>query len=224
MVSNAPEETTATPVSVTKPSLRGVSHLVAFFVALVAGPLLVVGASSSLARWTTSIYAVSLIALFGCSALLHRGHWSDRTRPWFRRLDHSMIFVFIAGTYTPVTALSLDGGFARLILTAVWIGAVAGVAVTVFWIDSPRWVTSGCYIAVGWIAVLAIPALWSSLGPARFALLAGGGLLYTVGAVVYARKRPDPIPAVFGYHEVFHALVIAAVICHYTLITLLAHP
>lgn len=205
-----------------KPRLRGVSHLVAFFVALVAGPALVLAATSDLARWTTSVYAVSLVALFGCSALLHRGHWSDRTRPWFRRLDHSMIFVFIAGTYTPVSALSLDGDVARLILTAVWLGALAGVGVTVFWIDSPRWVTSGCYIVVGWIAVLAIPALWSAVGPGRFALLAGGGVLYTIGAVVYARKRPDPIPAVFGYHEVFHALVIAAVLCHYTLITTLA--
>lgn len=214
--------TTAVAPTPAKPSLRGVSHLVAFFVALVAGPLLVASAATSLARWTTSIYAVSLVLLFGCSALLHRGHWSDRTRPWFRRLDHSMIFVFIAGTYTPVSALALEGGFARVILTAVWLGAIAGVLVTVFWIDSPRWVTSGCYVVVGWIAVLAIPALWSALGAGRFALLAGGGVLYTVGAVVYARKRPDPIPAVFGYHEVFHALVIAAVICHYTLITTLA--
>jgi hemolysin III len=204
-----------------KPSLRGMSHLVAFFVALVAGPVLVAQATTPTARVTTTIYALSMVALFGCSALLHRGNWSDRTRPWFRRLDHSMIFVFIAGTYTPVSALSLDSGLATMVLVAVWIGAAAGVLVTVFWIDAPRWVTAACYIVVGWIAVLAIPALWSALGPAKFALLAGGGILYTLGAVVYARKRPDPVPHVFGYHEVFHALVIAAVICHYALITAL---
>ncbi len=201
-----------------KPTLRGVSHLVAFFVAIVAGPLLVAQATTTLARVTSSIYAVSLVALFGCSALLHRGHWSPQALPWFRRLDHSMIFVFIAGTYTPVTALSLSAGLAQAILAAVWTGTVAGVAVTVFWIDAPRWITAGCYVVVGWIAVLAIPALWNALGAGPFALLAIGGLLYTVGAVVYARRRPDPVPAVFGYHEVFHALVIAAVVCHYTLI------
>ena len=216
MSSSAPA--VAAPV---KPSLRGVSHLIAFFVALVAGPVLVAQATTSTARITTTIYALSMVALFGCSALLHRGNWSDRTRPWFRRLDHSMIFVFIAGTYTPVTALSLDSGLATLVLVAVWIGAAAGVLVTLFWIDAPRWVTAACYIVVGWIAVLAIPALWAALGPAKFALLAGGGILYTLGAVVYARKRPDPVPHVFGYHEVFHALVIAAVVCHYALITAL---
>jgi len=202
-----------------KPSLRGVSHLVAFFVALVAGPVLVLQATTTVARVSTSIYAASLVALFGCSALLHRGHWSDRAEPWFRRLDHSTIFVFIAGTYTPVSALSLDPGPATVVLVAVWFGALAGVAITLFWIDAPRVVAAGCYIAVGWIAVLAIPALWSALGPEQFALLVGGGILYTLGAVVYARKRPDPIPHVFGFHEVFHALVIAAVICHYALIT-----
>jgi hemolysin III len=202
-----------------KPALRGVSHLVAFFVALVAGPILVAQATTNLARVTTSVYAVSLVALFGCSALLHRGNWSDAQRRWLRRLDHSTIFLFIAGTYTPVTALSLDTGLARLILVTVWLGAIAGIGVTMFWIDAPRWITAGCYVVVGWVALLAIVPLWSALGPARFALLAGGGLLYTLGAVVYARKKPDPVPHVFGYHEVFHALVIAAVICHYVLIT-----
>jgi hemolysin III len=201
-----------------KPRLRGVSHLVAFGVALVAGPLLVAQATTSLGRTTTVIYAVSLAALFGCSALLHRVDWSERARPWFRRLDHSMIFVFIAGTYTPVAALSLAPATARLILVAVWAGAVTGVLVTVFWIDAPRWVSTACYVAVGWIAVLALPALWSALGAGQFALLAAGGVLYTLGSVVYATRRPDPAPQVFGYHEVFHALVIAAVACHYALI------
>ena len=128
-----------------------------------------------------------------------------------------MIFVFIAGTYTPITVLTLPPAQAQVIVIAAWIAATAGVLVTVFWINAPRWVTAGCYLAAGWIAVMALPRLWNGLGPARFSLLATGAALYTVGAVVYARKRPDPAPETFGYHEVFHALVIAAVTCHYVL-------
>ena len=206
----------------TRPRLRGVSHQVAFFVSLVLGPVLIVEAATPLARVVTTIYAACLAALFGCSALLHRGDWSPGVHPWMRRLDHSMIFVFIAGTYTPVVALSLPHDWAVPILAAVWIAAGAGVGVTVFWIGAPRWVTAVCYLGVGWIALLALPQLWVELGPTRFALLATGGALYSLGAVVYARKRPDPWPRVFGYHEVFHALVIAAVLCHYVLITALA--
>jgi hemolysin III len=201
-----------------RPRLRGVSHLVAFFVSLVLGPVLVAAAATPTARLVCAIYAVCLAALFGCSALLHRGNWSPATRVWLRRLDHSTIFLFIAGTYTPVVALTLAHDTAVWILTAVWLGAAIGVAVTLWWIHAPRWVSTACYLAVGWIAVLALPALWTALGPARFGLLAAGAVLYTLGAVVYARKRPDPWPEVFGFHEVFHALVIAAVICHYALI------
>jgi len=207
-----------------RPRLRGVSHQIAFFVSLVLGPALVFSATTPVARVVSAIYAVCLAALFGCSALLHRGNWSPTTRPWMRRLDHSTIFIFIAGTYTPVVALSLDHDQAVWILSAVWIGAAAGVVVTMFWIHAPRWVTTACYLAVGWVALLALPSLWSSLGPSRFALLACGGLLYTAGAVVYARQRPDPWPESFGFHEIFHALVIGAVICHYVLIWSLVHP
>jgi hemolysin III len=215
----------ASPVVATlppRPRLRGVSHQVAFFVSLVLGPTLVVVASTPLARVVTGIYAACLAALFGCSALLHRGDWSPTAHPWMRRLDHSMIFVFIAGTYTPVVALSLSNNQTVRILVAVWVGAAAGVLVTVFWVEAPRWVTAACYLVVGWIALLALPDLWSSLSATQFGLLTVGALLYSVGAVVYARKRPDPRPEVFGYHEVFHALVIAAVICHYVLIASLA--
>ena len=194
----------------------------AFFVTLVLGPILVMDAASPLARVVTSVYTACLAALFGCSALLHRGHWSPAVRPWMRRLDHSMIFVFIAGTYTPVVALSLPTEAATQILVAVWLGAAVGVAVTVFWLGAPRWITAACYLGVGWIAALAFPQLWTELGPTQFALLTAGGVLYSLGAVVYARRRPDPWPVVFGYHEVFHALVIAAVLCHYVLITALA--
>ena len=213
------EQTTATQ----RPRFRGVSHQVAFFVSLVLGPAMALSATTTMARVVCGIYAACLAALFGCSAMLHRGDWTPDARVWLRRLDHSTIFVFIAGTYTPIVALSLDHDQTVWILTAVWIGAALGVAVTMCWIHAPRWVASGCYLAVGWIAVLALPSLWSSLGSARFALLACGAVLYTFGAVVYARKLPDPWPEVFGFHEVFHALVIAAVICHYALIWSLSH-
>ncbi|MCU0270275.1 MAG: hemolysin III family protein [Acidimicrobiales bacterium] len=201
-----------------KPRLRGVSHQVAFFVAIALGPVLASAASTRHDRFLLWIYAISLAALFGCSALLHRGSWSPRVLPWMRRLDHSTIFVFIAGTYTAVAGLALGSARATPLLVAVWLGAAVGVAVSVFWLHAPRWVTASCYLGVGWLAVAALPWLWSALEPARFSLLVLGGVLYSTGAVVYARKRPDPWPHVFGYHEVFHALVIAAVVGHYLLI------
>ena len=201
-----------------KPLLRGISHLVAFFVALAAGPTLVALADTTSERVTASIYSVSLAAMFGCSALLHRVNWSPRWVPWFRRLDHSTIFLFIAGTYTPMVVLGLPEGTARLILVTVWLGAAAGIAIAIFWIDAPRWVAAGSYVAVGWVALLAIPSLWNALTIGQFVLLVGGGVLYTLGSVVYARKQPDPSPLVFGFHELFHALVVAAVVLHYVLI------
>ncbi len=201
-----------------RPRFRGISHLIAFFVAVIVGPLLVVGSTTTAARVSTAVYAVALAALFGFSALLHRGRWSPGVEPWMRRLDHSTIFVFIAGTYTPVVALSL-GSDATGVLVAAWVGAGLGVVVTIAWIDAPRWVTTSCYLGVGWIALAVLPQLFDSLGTVRFLLLASGGLLFSTGAVVYARKRPDPVPSVFGYHEVFHALVIAAVALHFGLIT-----
>lgn len=222
MISTRSSGTPRSAVVATKPRLRGVSHELAFMVSLILGPVLVASAATPTARASTAIYALCLAALFGCSALLHRGDWSPRAHPWMRRLDHSMIFVFIAGTYTPVAALSLPTQTAMRIITAAWMGALAGVAVTVFWIGAPRWITTACYLGVGWIAAIAIPQLWRDLDANQFALLAIGGGLYSLGAVVYAQKRPDPWPQAFGYHEVFHALVIAAVACHYVLITGLA--
>lgn len=206
-----------------KPRLRGVSHHVAFFAAAVLAPVLVLTASTPAHRVALAVYGGSLLALFGCSALLHRGTWSERVLPWVRRLDHSTIFVFIAGTYTAVAALALPAGQARPILAAVWCGAAAGIGVSVVWVGAPRWVTAACYLAVGWVAVAALPWLWEALDPGRFALLTVGGVVYTTGAVVYARRRPDPWPAVFGFHEVFHALVIVAATSHLVLVvTLLA--
>lgn len=207
------------PTTPPKPQLRGVSHQVAFFVALLVGPALMVAAGSTGARIATGVYAASLAALFGCSALLHRGAWSPTVEPWMRRLDHATIFLFIAGTYTAVGALALPSHQATPLLAVVWVGAAAGVAISVGWIDAPRWVTAASYLAVGWIALAALPWLWTALAVPQFALLVAGGALFTVGAVVYARKRPDPWPTVFGFHEVFHALVIAAVLGHLAVIT-----
>jgi hemolysin III len=207
-----------------RPRWRGLSHHIAFYVSIVVAPVLVLLAQTPLARTVAAVYVLSLAAFFGCSALLHRVDWSPATRPWMRRLDHSMIFVFIAGTYTPVVALSLSSDHAVPLLAAVWIGAVVGVAVTLCWIGAPRWVTATCYLTVGWIAVLALPELWSSLGATGSALLATGGVLFTAGAIVYARRKPDPRPDVSGYREVFHALVIAAVICHWFMIESFVRP
>lgn len=205
-----------------KPLLRGVSHEFAFFVVLVLGPLLGLAATGTRATAATAVYATSLAAMFGCSALLHRGTWSRVVLPWMRRLDHSMIFVFMAGTYTPVLLLTPLGALGRWLLIAVWFAALGGVLVTLFWLHAPRWVTTACYLAVGWAALIALPGLWIHMGVPRVGLLAVGGILFTIGAVVYARQRPDPRPAVFGYHEVFHALVILAVGCHFVLIASLA--
>ena len=208
-----------------KPRLRGVLHQWAFFVSLVGGVVLVLVAPPGRATLATAIYATSVAALFGVSALYHRITWvSVDARRWMRRLDHTMIFFLIAGTYTPFGLLVLDGTLAVAILCAVWGGALAGIVLNLVWIDSPKWVTAVVYVSVGWVAVIAFPDLISELGITAIALLAAGGVLYTLGAVVYARKKPDPSPAVFGYHEIFHALVIAAAALQYAVIAFYVLP
>jgi hemolysin III len=208
-----------------KPRLRGVSHQWAFFVALVAGAVLVVAAPSGRATLAATIYALSVVAMFGASALYHRIDWkSVSARRWMRRLDHSMIYVLIAGTYTPFALLVLHGGLARAILITVWSGAVLGIALKMLWPDTPKWLTAAVYVALGWVAVAAFPQLAGELGVAGMALIAGGGVFYTAGAVVYALRRPDPAPAVFGYHEIFHVLVIAAAVLQYVAVAAYALP
>jgi hemolysin III len=221
-------ETTLQPVGPelprVKPRLRGVSHQYAFFAALVAGAVLVALSPGSTARLVTAIYALSLCAMFGTSALYHRLHWPPRQRRWMRRLDHSMIFVLVAGTYTPFAALVLSSTLGTVVLAVVWGGALAGVVITLVWTDAPRWFTAAIYMALGWVSIVAFPQLYDRAGAAAVALLLSGGLLYTAGAVVYARKRPDPTPEVFGYHEIFHVLVIAAAAAHYLSVALYAVP
>jgi hemolysin III len=208
-----------------KPRLRGVSHEWAFFASLVLGAALIVAAKTPKATLAVGIYAVSLSALFGTSALYHRVDWKrPNVRRWMRRLDHSMIFFLIAGTYTPFALLVLDGPLADAILVVVWAGAIAGAIVEMIWIDHPKWVAAVIYMSLGWVAVAAFPDLWSEMGIAGTLLVALGGLLYTAGAVVYATQRPDPFPRTFGYHEVFHALVIAAAAAQFAAVAFFALP
>jgi hemolysin III len=208
-----------------KPRLRGVSHQWAFFVSLITGVALVIAAPAGKATFAAGVYAVSVAALFGASALYHRISWaSAAARRWMRRLDHSMIFLLIAGTYTPFALLALNGTIATVILVAVWTGAAAGVVLKLLWIDAPKWLVALTYVLLGWVAVAAFPQLFDRLGVGPTAMVAAGGVLYTLGAVVYAAKRPDPVPTVFGYHEVFHALVIAAAALQYAVVAFFVLP
>ncbi|HEY3079366.1 MAG TPA: hemolysin III family protein [Chloroflexota bacterium] len=198
-----------------RPRLRGTSHLLAFGASLLTGPLLLAVAPSGAARLATGVYALSLSALFGVSALYHRCTWTPAKRRWLRRLDHAMIFLLIAGTYTAIAGLALPRSTALPILLVVWCGALVGAALQFVSGHGARWLAVGPYVALGWTAVAVLPQLLEQLGYAGFGLLLGGAVLYTVGAFVYARRRPDPRPAVFGYHEVFHLLVIGAAAAHY---------
>jgi hemolysin III len=197
------------------PRLRGVSHAVAFFLAAVAGLRAIALAPAGRATVAVSIYGVGLVALFGVSALYHRWPAPGSIKTALQRLDHSTIFVFIAASYTPIALLVLHGALAWVILGIAWAGAAAGVTLSLGWIDAPRRVIACSYLALGWVAVLALPELLARLGPEPLALLAGGGLLYSAGAVVYARQRPNPWPRWFGFHEIFHSLVILAAAAQY---------
>jgi len=201
-----------------KPRLRGVLHEVAFFVALIVGVLLVIYADGARASTAAAVFAGSVVAMLGASALYHRVTWSVRARPWMRRLDHAGIYLLIAGTYTPVGLLTLRGTMREVVLLVVWIGAAAAILMKFVWVGAPKWLSAVTGIALGWAGVAAMPQVARYAGATAVVLLGIGGLAYTAGAVVYARRRPDPIPAVFGYHEVFHALTLVAVTCQYVAI------
>jgi hemolysin III len=219
------KEVASEAIAAVKPKLRGVSHQWAFVASLFLGAGLILAAKTPKATLAVAIYAVSLSALLGTSALYHRVNWKrPEVRQWMRRLDHSMIFFLIAGTYTPFALLVLSGPLADAILVVVWIGAIAGAVVETIWIDHPKWVAALIYMSLGWVAAVAFPELWDDIGIAGTLLVAAGGLLYTAGAVVYATQRPNPSPRVFGYHEVFHALVIAAAAAHFAAIAFFALP
>jgi hemolysin III len=197
------------------PRLRGVSHAYAFWLALVAVIMLILWTPAGIPRLATAIYGVGLCALFGGSGLYHRWRWHPRWRPLLRRLDHSTIFVFIAASYTPFCALVLSGSTRWVVLITVWAGALCGVAFSVAWITAPRVLCAACYVALGWVALIAFPQLHAALPAVPMLLVALGGVLYTTGAVIFAIGRPNPWPRVFGFHEIFHVFVILAAIAHF---------
>ncbi len=194
----------AAPAALPKPLLRGWSHVVGFVAAASLGGVLIGLSPGAAARTAVIIYVGGLCTMLGVSALYHRLSWSPSQLAFMRRLDHSTIFLAIAGSYTPIAALTLDGWHRPAVLATVWGGTAVGMALQWLPITLPRWASTAIYAIVGWAAVIALPELWSGLGPLGFSLMLGGGLAYTVGAVVYALKRPDPWPTVFGFHEVFH--------------------
>jgi hemolysin III len=193
-----------------KPLLRGVSHAYAFWAALAAAIALTAIVPGGTPRLGAVVYGVGLCGLFAASGTYHRWRWNPRWRPLLRRIDHSTIFVFIAATYTPVALLVMHGTLRWTILVAVWIGALGGVILSVAWITAPRVLSALCYLALGWVCVFALPQMVHRLDVAPLILLGAGGVLYSLGAVVYATKRPNPWPKTFGFHEVFHVLVILA--------------
>jgi hemolysin III len=204
-----------------KPRLRGVSHQIGFFVALCAGSTLVLAADAHRVT-ATAIYVVALAGMLGVSASYHRVHWSPRLHDWWGRADHAMIFTFIAATYTPLCLLGLDRATGHRLLALAWIAAGLGIVRALAWPSAPRAVTAGLYVAVGWVVLAFFSDVYTAFDRTSLALILAGGACYTLGAVVYATRRPDPSPAVFGYHEVFHALVLIACSCHFAAVARLA--
>jgi hemolysin III len=207
-----------------KPRLRGLLHAGAFLVAVPLGVLLVVEAETSLGRAAAIIFAASVVAMFGASALYHSPNWPEGPRRWLRRIDHAGIYGLIAGTYTAFGLLALKGNWRPVVLGIIWIGALAAIVFKFAWIDAPKWISAVIGIALGWIGVVVSPHLLGEIGVAASLLMLAGGLLYTLGALVYALRRPDPRPAVFGFHEVFHVLVIVAVACQYAAVAFFVLP
>jgi hemolysin III len=202
------------------PRFRGRLHQAAFFVAVPAGVALVTAAPTALSRTAAAIFAASLAGLYGTSALYHRMPWSPRARGWMKRLDHSMIFILIAGTYTPFSLLVLSGTWRVAVLSVVWAGAAVGIVLKMVRIDGLKALAATLYIGLGWMVVVASPQMVRGLPPVAVALVATGGILYTIGAIVLATHRPDPSPTVFGYHEIWHAMVVGASLCHFAAVFL----
>jgi hemolysin III len=210
----------ATTVLAVKPKLRGWIHAGSFPLVVAAGIVLVVLAPEGKPRVGASIFAITAAMLFGTSALYHRGTWSEKVRGLLKRMDHSNIFLIIAGTYTPFALLLLPPDQTRSLLLIAWIGAICGVLFRVFWVGAPRWLYTPIYVALGWVAVFYLRPLYDAGGAAVVILIAVGGLLYTLGAVVYGTKRPNPSPRWFGFHEIFHVLTVAAFIVHYIAVSM----
>ncbi|MEU3463724.1 hemolysin III family protein [Streptomyces sp. NPDC006733] len=220
-VSQAVEE--VDPPALLKPLLRGWIHAGMFPAVLIAGVVLTAFAESTRGRIACGVFTVTACALFGVSGLYHRGTWGPRGEAILRRLDHSNIFLIIAGSYTPLAILLLPPSKATPLLWFVWAGALAGIAFRVFWVGAPRWLYTPCYIALGWAAVFFLPDFLRTGGMAVLVLVVAGGLLYSAGGVIYGLKRPNPSPRWFGFHEVFHTLTLAAFVIHYVGISLVAY-
>lgn len=204
-----------------KPRWRGWIHAGTFPIATAAGVALIVLADGPVAKWAAVVYTLSSMLLFGVSALYHRFNWRPPVRQMFRRFDHANIFLLIAGTYTPLALLALPLSTGIPLLIVVWAGALLGIGFRVFWIGAPRWLYVPLYLLLGWAAVMYLGEMYRA-NPATMVLVIVGGLLYTIGSIVYALKRPNPVPGVFGFHEIFHALTVLAFLCHWTAALLVA--
>jgi len=207
-----------------KPRLRGLSHEIAFFLALPLGVALILEAHTPRGRAAAIVFATSVAAMFGASGLYHRVDWPDARRLWMRRLDHAGVFGLIAGTYTPFGLLVLRGDWRVVVLAIVWSGAAAAILLKLVWVAAPKWLSAVLGIALGWVGVVVFPQLLERIGVGGSLLVLAGGLGYTAGALVYAFRRPDPVPDVFGYHELFHALVIVAVGLQYAVVAFFVLP
>jgi hemolysin III len=218
-----PREMAAAAIALAKPKLRGWLHAVTSPLALASAVVLIVLAPSWQATVAALAFGASAVAVFTTSAIYHRGNWSPHVERWLKRADHANIFVLIAGTYTPFAVLALRGTTRVAVLAAVWTVAVLGVAFRLLWVDAPRWLYLVFYLGLGWAASAVVPQLLHGAGVAAFVLLVVGGALYTAGGVVYGIRRPNPSPRWFGFHEVFHALTVAAFICQYVAASLVVY-
>ena len=204
-----------------KPTWRGLIHAITFPLAIVLGIVLIMVADGPNARWSSTVFVLSSLLLFGISATYHRFTWSERTRVLLKRFDHANIFLLIAGTYTPLSIMALPPEKGYLLLILVWSGALVGIGFRVFWIHAPRWAYVPLYVMLGWAAVLYLGDLFAA-NVAMMVLVIVGGLAYTTGAVIYGMKKPNPVPGVFGFHEIFHTLTVVAFLCHWTGVLLVA--
>jgi hemolysin III len=204
-----------------KPTWRGWIHAATFPVALVAGIVLIVLAQGPAAKWASAVFMTTSLLLFGNSAVYHRFNWGPTTKAVLKRIDHANILLLIAGTYTPIAVLALPTQQAVLLLSLVWAGAILGILFRVFWINAPRWLYVALYLVLGWAAVMYLPQLWAA-NHLMVVFVALGGVLYTVGAVIYAMKRPNPWPGHFGFHEIFHVCTVLAFLCHWTACLIIA--
>jgi hemolysin III len=210
-------------IPLVKPRLRGVVHELGFYAAAVVGVLMVLSADPGRAQVASTIFAGSVVACFGASAVYHRPTWQPRARAWLARVDHAGIYLLIAGSYAPFCLIVFSKGWAIPVLAVVWGGALAAILLKLFWVQAPKWLSVAIGLTLGWVGVVAFPQLLK-LSAVPIALVLASGLLFTLGAIVYGRKRPDPRPQFFGYHEVFHVLTVLAVACEYVVVAFYVLP